>query len=210
MKYLRMIIGLLFVALFVSCEDSGGGGAGDGHDFGDNDSNLYVAMGDSITEGYQANTSYPQELSAILGKNVVNRGIGGTRSSEGAAAVRGVLSRYRPGYLLIDYGANDAIHGVDYEETISNLRYMIRVAKDNKTVPVIATLTPMYWGHVIYDGHAGGLSDRIKILASEEGAYLVDVRMEFSGHMEYMQSDGLHPNDTGLRAMAMAFADVLK
>ncbi len=195
-------------ALFAAgCDDGGEGGLGG--DVGSNDPNMYVAMGDSITEGYGASTTYPAELSAMLGKTVVNRGVGGARAGEGAAAVGGVLSRYRPGYLLILYGANDVIHGGDPVAVKEQLRSIIRAANNNRTIPVIATLTPMYSGHSIYDGGARELNAHIRALASEEGAALADLEGEFSGRPDYMQADGLHPNSTGLRAIALVFNDVL-
>ena len=45
---LVLIIGALLIS---GCEDSGGGSSNSGHDFGDNNPDVTVAYGDSITYG---------------------------------------------------------------------------------------------------------------------------------------------------------------
>lgn len=192
------------------CEDPFGGGGGDSHDFGDNDSNVYVAFGDSITQGYGASTAWPGLLQAKLGKTVVNQGIGGSRASEGAARVNGVLRRYKPGYLLILYGANDIIHGASTASIVANLRSIVQAAKNNKTVPVIATVLPMTRGHAAYDGGVDAVNPEIRKMANEEGATIVDLHSAFSGKEDtYLTADGLHPNNAGQQLIADSFAGAL-
>ncbi len=200
----------LLCALMLSagCENKDNNPAS-GHDFGDNDQNLYVAMGDSITEGYLASTAYPAILSGMLGKPVINVSIGGGQSWQGASMVESTLANYKPGFLLIYFGANDMIHSHDQSETIGNLRAMIVAAKANKTIPVIATCTPMMWSHEAFDGSISVLNGMIKDLASSEGAILVDLGGAFKGHPEYLNEDGLHPNDLGQQVIAAEFRDAL-
>jgi lysophospholipase L1-like esterase len=202
-------LAVLSAYLFVCGCENNGGDAGSGHDFGENNSDLYVAMGDSITRGLGASTTYPSILSGLLGKRVVNLGSDGAKSSAGASSVGSVLRNYKPGYLLIDYGANDIINSLGSGTVINNLRIMIQAAKASKTIPVVATCTPMMYGHILYDGGIIQLNGLIRSLAAEEGAILVDLEQAFEGHPEYMQADGLHPNNSGLNAMALAFFDAL-
>ena len=201
--FVRTVLSCCLLALFSACEDNGG------RDFGDNNPNLYVAVGDSITRGYGSSTSWPSELSALLGKDVVNRGVDGAMTSDGITMTSRALGQYKPGYLLIYLGANDVIHVLDNGGTIERLRTIINAAQDNKTVPVIATITPMTRDHEVFDGSAADLSARIISLAAEEDVSVVDLRSRFIGHSEWMQSDGLHPNDEGLRQVALAFLDEL-
>ena len=70
---------MIMLAL-VSCRAAAA--VADGHDFGDNDPNLYVAFGDSITEGYGLDNyyeCYPVRLAGMLGKLLPMR-VGGNRS----------------------------------------------------------------------------------------------------------------------------------
>jgi len=215
MKFLKLkicrlcLVGLVAIA-FSSCEDGGDGGSlGDGHDFGSNSRDVYVAMGDSITRGYGATIPYPAVLSSMLGKTVINKGVNGAKSSDGVSAVNGVLGSTKPGFLLICYGANDVIHSVPPATIIARLRSIIQAAKANQTIPVIATCTPQIKGHSAFGGGVISLNVRIRSLAAEEGVELVDLETAFTGHDEYMTSDGLHPNNTGHSVIAAEFFDVL-
>jgi lysophospholipase L1-like esterase len=89
----------------------------------------YVTMGDSITAGYGDNSAadntsndgrnsgggYEPVLNNLLTaakrypQNVVNEGVGGTTSSDGAALVSSLLTRHpNASMFLVDYGMNDA------------------------------------------------------------------------------------------------------
>jgi lysophospholipase L1-like esterase len=207
------VYGLLVVAVVAfmcaGCEDGGGGSLGDGHDFGDNDQNKYVAVGDSITRGYNATIPYPAVLSSMLGKPVVNKGVNGARAAEGFSAINATLASNKPGFLLILYGANDVIHSNPPSEVIESLRGIIRAAKANKTIPVIATTPPQVGSHSAFNGGVISLNVRIRSLAGEEGVKLVDLEAALDGHNEYFTSDGLHPNNTGHSVIAAEFFDVL-
>lgn len=205
------------VGLFgAGCEDDSGRSP---HDFGDNDKNLYVAMGDSITWGVNV-TPYPTMLSEYLGKAVVNEGFSGEHAYEAVWRIDALLADYKPGYLLILYGANDLLHHVREDEIEDNLRFMITRAKEAKTIPVIATLTPMARTRGIFNGAVKSLNVRIRTMAKEEGVKLVDLEKIFGNRdndsdpfvMEdddYLQWDGLHPNEEGTRQMALGFLDKL-
>jgi len=188
------------------CEDSGG----DSHDFGTNDPNVIVAIGDSITAQEGGNTTtYPAILASITGKTVINEGSGGARTSDGVGKIQSVLNDYKPGYVLILYGANDVICSTGIDNAAANLRSIIVTAKNNKTVPVIGTLTPMYYEHEIFDGGTHALNTLIRQIASEEGCAVADLESAFGDNTSYFKDDGLHPNDTGLSVIAEAFAGAL-
>ena len=124
-RHIRWALILLTAVIITGCENSNR--LGDGHDFSDNDQNVYLALGDSITYGYglSSQATYSVKLSAMIGKTVINAGIGGETSFGGTTKVNSLLARYKPGYLLILYGANDLIIGHS-TTTIGNLRYIIQ------------------------------------------------------------------------------------
>ena len=194
----------LAIAGLTGCEGDSGG-LGDGHDFGANDPNLYVAMGDSITAA-----GWPSILAGKLGAPVVNRGVPGARSDQGAASVNGTLSRYKPGFLLILYGANDVIHGANYDGPIAYLRSMIGAAKANQTIPVIGTLTPMSASHQLWAGGVTEMNRRIRAMASEEGCAVADLEGAFGNNPEYLLPDGLHPTAAGSERIASVFYGVIR
>lgn len=206
------LVALLFacLAVVVGCNDSDSGAS---YDCGNNDKGVIACMGDSITgEVNNGVPPYPSVLATLIpSKTIVNQGLGGEHSSGGAARVNGVLSRYHPCYLLVLYGANDILHFYDLNYTISNLRYILQTAKNNGTIPIIATLTPMIYSHAVFQGSVDQLNVMIRQMASEEKVQLVDLANEFRGSEDQLISfDGLHPNANGVSVVAMAFYEKVK
>jgi lysophospholipase L1-like esterase/fibronectin type 3 domain-containing protein len=173
---------------------------------------ICVALGDSITVGARAtnvSNSYVALLSARWGKEIKNEGVGGVYSSYAAFMIDHFLSLYNPRYITIFFGATDSGQ-MQPDATISNLQYIIEKAKNNGTIPVIATAGPVFgsqWGwkkDYIID-----LNRRIRQLATSEGIACVDIESAMDWNESYMDSDGLHPNDTGHRIIADTFYQVL-
>lgn len=191
----------------------------DGWDFGTNDQNLFVALGDSITEGAGDSTfqgcfidyeGYPKRLQAKLGdkKKVVNEGVCGEASVHGAQRVNAVLAKYKPGYLLILYGYNDrcACQGV-----MDWLRIIIQAAKANKTIPIIGTMNGD-------NPDVEAMNPLIRDLARQEGIVVADIWQAFENDPRYQQNHdallypdgyGMHPNDAGYDVMAQAWYDTI-
>ena len=185
---------------------------GQGHDFGSNNPRICVAMGDSITHG--GATNYPAMLSRMLRKWVINRGVSGDHSIDGMRNVQRLLATHKPGYLLILYGANDVLHARSCDAYIENLRFMIRAAKQNKTIPVLATMTPMIKVHKLYSGQVSAYNVRVRELARAESVALCDLEMHFMAAGAtwgaLLQADGLHPDEKGMRLIAQTFYDRLQ
>lgn len=181
------------------------------HDFGDNSPDVYVCFGDSITKGVFLSNSaeaYPARLQALLGKTVINEGINGSRSYQGANRVAQVLNRHKPGYLLTLYGVND-IGERSNEAILKSLRHIIQSARNNKTIPVIATLTPVFGGRAWKEPSVRDLNERIRAMAGEENIPLADLEKAFDWDHS-MFPDGLHPNARGHELIAQTFYEVLK
>ena len=178
--------------------------------FGDNNPNLYVAFGDSITYGSGlTGPSYPDRLAGMLGKSVINLGMPGARSGQGVGALQGALSGYKPGYVLILFGANDIIMGDDPAGVAANVRSMAQIAKANNTVPIIATMNPMLKIYAFLNGGVRLANSMIRQVAADEGVALVDLEAEFGNNENLYIYDGVHPNDDGAQVMAMAFYERL-
>jgi lysophospholipase L1-like esterase len=203
-----------WLAVLLLGVSAGCGGGDEGmavpEDFGDNNPNVIVALGDSITAGIPGGGApWPARLGALTGKTVSNAGVGGEESSGGAARISGVLRSRKPGYILIFYGANDAIMQRDTDRTLNNIRSMVTKAKANKTAPLLATLLPMIGEHGIYNSAAERISAGIHQIGSAEGVTVVDVAGEFGDPQNQLLPDGLHPNDLGNQTIALAFNDAL-
>lgn len=210
-KWFRLFFStaLSVLVLSLSACDSDSDSGDSKKDFGDNDPNKVVALGDSITEGVCAGDGppYPSRLAGLSGKTVLNQGICGERSGGGASRIGGVLSKNKPGYIVILYGANDAIFGYSPDQVLNNLRNMCNAAIANKTVPILMTCTPMYDSHSFANGRVLSYNPGIRALAKELKIKLVDLEKEFGTERSFLQSDGLHPSDSGNQVIALSVND---
>ena len=220
-RYLRwlglVLVGAWFAASLAGCESSSANDRGnDSSSAGepadnDTDSNVLVALGDSVTTGEEiTGPSYPQILAGLLGKTVVNEGTGGALSSDGVSKINSVLTRYNPSQALILYGINDVIHVGNEDWTIGNLQTMVRACKEYGTQPVLGTIPPRYRGDGVWDPRHTSLNQRIRQLARSEGIPLADVEAEFGFNEALMLPDGYHPNDDGTRIIAFTFYDAVQ
>ena len=207
------LAGIVLISLVLSSCESGGGDRWDDFDFGSNNKNVCVALGDSITAG-SCLENYAQcyifKLVNMLQKTIINEAVPGTETSYGVDIVHSCLESNHPGFLIILYGVNDLIMGYGEADAINNLRTIVRAARDNKTAPIIATLTPVAGGYVGLASGIERLNAAIRQMAAEEGAYVVDLEEAMAWNPVYLLPDGLHPNPPGNDIMAVTFSDVMQ
>ena len=198
------------VAIALSgCGHDGGGGISNKNP-GNNDVNVVVAFGDSITQGSECPcTPYPARLAGLTGKSVANCGIGGSTAADNVGRTQSAIDKYHPGFMLILYGVNDVIHGHGAGSVSAAVSGMVSVCKANNVVPVVATYPLTIAGHRTFAGGVKAANEAIRAVASANGIKCVDLEHEFAGREEqWLMEDGLHPNDTGTQMMALAFADL--
>ena len=151
-----------------------------------------MAFGDSITsgEGSSDGNGYPtwleQRLRGHFGRgSVINRGATATRSTEGVGRIQRNLGLTHPAYTLILYGTNDWNDPVCQDNpdcyTVSNLRTVVRRVKALRSLPFIATLPPVNPALTPAGRNdwVAAVDDRIRAMAREEGAFLVDLHATF-------------------------------
>jgi len=90
-----------------------------------------VAFGDSLTAGYgaPAGASYPDFLRAEMRAagyqaRVLNRGESGDTTTDAVARLPQVLA-LRPGWVILEFGANDGLRGLPVATTRANLQQLI-------------------------------------------------------------------------------------
>ena len=197
----------------VPCLPGCGGGGSDGglrnKNPGDNDVDVVAAFGDSITQGSEcACTPYPERLAGLIGKSVVNVGVAGTMAVENVERTQAAIDRFRPGFMLILYGANDVIHGYGPTAISDALAQMLQICKDSHVVPVLATYPEPIAGYADFAAQTLLLNERIRAYCGEQDVPCVDLEKEFQADPTLYESEGLHPNDAGTQIMALAFADL--
>ena len=203
----------------------------------------YVAVGDSITDGFRDDITsdgisqdgrniggYEPILNNLLTnrkgypQTVVNKGIGGTTSSNGASSIASVLaSNPDAQYFLIEYGTNDAsipvpsglgLHPGDpgYPGTFkANMQQIITSIKNAGKLPYLAKVpysTGQYSGrNSLYQTY----NQVIDELVSENNISVVppDFYTYFQNNQTQLSSDGLHPNGAGYQGMANLWFNAL-
>jgi lysophospholipase L1-like esterase len=179
--------------------------------------------------------SFPTKLQAALdaaypgqGTAVINRGAGGAPMDSILQNLLKYVTADKPDAVLLEGGYNELLgdcgtgpaNATPCSEAIDRVRLgfrdCIRRAKEApRSVPYVfvATLTPpgplqsgAQRDRRISNDAIVRANDRVKQVASSEGAIVVDIYPVFLGHeAEYVDTDGLHLRPAGYQAMADAF-----
>ena len=165
---------------------------------------VFVAFGDSITFGTGASTqeSYPAVLEKLIGRRVVNAGVPGEVTANGLSRLPEILEREKPALLIICHGGNDLLRRLSEQQTVDNLREMIRLAKQ-KGVPVVMIAVPSPGIFVSPAPFYREIAKELNIHLEEETLY--SVLADGS-----LKSDYIHPNSAGYRLLAESLAALLK
>ena len=165
---------------------------------------VVLAFGDSLTygTGVKEEESYPEVLSALIGRAIVSAGVPGERTAGGLARLADVLDAYQPKIMLLCLGGNDMLRKVDANEIEANLRRMIEPATARGVgVVLIGVPEPALFG---------GTAPFYQRIAKDYAIpYEGEALDEILRNNEY-KSDSIHPNARGYRQLAMALAEVLK
>jgi len=173
-----------------------------------------ICFGDSITFGYGSTTGgYPPKLSQLLQEHgkpaqLVNMGIPGERSPEGATRLTEILKASHADIMLIMEGTNDVRKGLSLGTTQRSLDAIIKQAKEAGIVPILATLTPSNQGRspiLIPDRW----NPMIKSLATENKVLLSDHYEKILKDWTSSTADGIHPNDDGYTHIARIWYDTI-
>jgi lysophospholipase L1-like esterase len=186
---------------------------------GDLRPNIYMAFGDSITqgEGSSDGTGYRNRLDLRLIAHVGaadtrNEGADGTQTDEGADRVGRALSRQRPAYTLIMYGTNDwntiPCQTAAPCDTIDEMTDLIATVKDFGSLPVLSTIIPANPARQPAERNdwVRAQNGYLKELARAERIPLADpATLFFARDLPSLFSDAVHPNDAGYELIAQAF-----
>lgn len=157
---------------------------------------VVLAFGDSLTAGVGATPeqAYPAQLAGMIGRRVVNAGVPGETTAEGLQRLSEQLDAYSPRMLLLCLGGNDMLRRLPSQETVANLRAMVRLARE-RGVAVVLIGVPQ-------PSLLGGAPEFYAEIAREfglvyEGEALADVL-----HDRALKSDLIHANAQGYRQVA--------
>jgi acyl-CoA thioesterase-1 len=186
---------------------------------------IYVAFGDSITEGVgdEEGGGYPPRLEALLiargrDADVRNRGVAGETTVDGLARIDSVIAQGGDVMLIME-GTNDLPHNVSPETVAFNLGEMAERAEGAGMEAVIATVIPRSpTANVDRENIlTQQLAETIRDLAGTSERELADPFEDFITTPNYYQEfyskdpdDPVgHPNARGYDKLARVFLDVI-
>jgi acyl-CoA thioesterase I len=176
-----------------------------------------VVLGDSLAAGYglKEGDAFPAKLETALKAKgidvtVVNAGVSGDTAKQGLERLDWAVEPDADA-VIVELGANDALRGIDPNETRASLEKIISRLRSRKIPIMIAgMLAPPNMGAAYKE-----LFDRIyPSLAGEHGLRLYPFFLEgVATEPDYNLEDGIHPNARGVdeivRRMAPKVAEFL-
>jgi lysophospholipase L1-like esterase len=165
---------------------------------------VVLAFGDSITHGTGARPeeSYPKVLAQLIGRHVVGAGVPGEITAKGVQRLPEVLDEVKPKILLLCLGGNDMLRKVESVATESNLRTMVRMARD-RGIAVVLIAVPKA---ALFGGNASFYQS----IAKEDNLHLESEILKDILYDNEFKADPIHPNAKGYRRMAEAIAELLR
>jgi len=167
-----------------------------------------IFLGDSLTEGYGVPKAkaFPSLVETQLKADgfstaeVINAGISGSTTASGESRLRWYL-KSRPDIVLVALGGNDGLRGTPVEETKKNLEKIILLARKHQIQVLLAgmQMPPNYGAK--YTQQFRGLFYE---LAQTYHLPMIPFLLEgVAGDPQLNQEDGIHPNETGHRKIAV-------
>jgi acyl-CoA thioesterase-1 len=171
---------------------------------------VILVLGDSLSAEYglPRGSGWVNLLEKQLEKDkspwtVFNSSISGETSSGGLTRLPALLNQKKPGIVLIELGANDALRGLPVNQTESNLRKMIQMSKKTGArVLLFGIQIPSNYGQK----YTSQFKQLYPKLAAEEQIELLPFFLEgVATKASLFQADRLHPN---VEAQSILFKNV--
>jgi len=165
---------------------------------------VILAFGDSLTAcvGASNGDDYPQVLSTLTGREVINAGVSGDTAAGGLARLPDILVETRPELMILLLGGNDILRNQSAATTRDNLATIIEIAR-NEGVEVVLLGVPEKNFFSAAAPFYDELAERYDLVYERE---LVGRLLKRPGY----KSDPIHLNDKGYRALAEGVHELLE
>ena len=163
------------------------------------DDKKLLILGDSISAGFgikesQNWTTLMKSSFSKEGKSlkIINSSISGDTTSGGLSRISRDLNTYKPDFVLVELGGNDALRGYPISRIKQNLLKIVSIISNNQSIPIIMQIKiPPNYGKKYIEAFENIYSE----VASETDAKLISFMLENVALREdLMQPDGIHPN----------------
>jgi acyl-CoA thioesterase I len=161
-----------------------------------------LALGDSLTAGFglPPGEAFPARLQARLRQDgytveIANGGVSGDTSAGGLARLDWALAD-NPDAVLVEFGANDMLRGIDPKVTYDNLDKMLeRIARSGAKILLLGMKAASNWGRDYQTSFDAIFPD----LAAKYHVPLYPFFLDgVAADAALNQPDGLHPNPRGV------------
>jgi acyl-CoA thioesterase I len=160
-----------------------------------------LVIGDSISaaHGLESSQGWVALLEQKLEQEniscpVVNSSISGDTTAGGLARIDQEIAVHRPGVVVIELGGNDGLRGLPPKIIEANLREMIgRSHSSGARVILLGIQIPPNYGRSyteLFEGIYDRLAENLPI------EYVPELLTGIGDRPEYMQQDGIHPNQS--------------
>jgi len=166
-----------------------------------------LILGDSISAGYglKESENWVQLLEHSMKKSgqklqIINSSISGDTTIGGLSRIERDLEEYRPNYVLIELGGNDALRGYPIEKIKNNLVKIVDASFTAEANPIIMQIRiPPNYGKNYVAAFENIYSD----IAEEKNIPLLTFLLEkVALDKSLMQLDGIHPNQKAQQIIA--------
>lgn len=184
---------------------------------------IYVAFGDSITDGYGVPRGFVSFLTEKISKArpelglvTINTGMSGDTSRGGLYRLGRDVIEHQPDLVTINFGVNDAFSGISPLQFADNLREIqarIRKSGCQRILMLSCEAIPEDWA----EEQVLPYWEAMRALAEETGCVYADVHGKWIGELEAGRSESdliilgdLHPNEEGHRLIAEAVFEAME
>ena len=166
-----------------------------------------LILGDSISAGYglKESENWVQLLEVSLktsGKElqIINSSISGDTTIGGLSRIENDLKQYRPNYVLVELGGNDALRGYPIDKIKHNLIKIIDVSLEAGAYPIIMQIRiPPNYGK----NYIAAFESIYSEIAQEKSIPKMSFLLEkVALDKDLMQLDGIHPNQKAQKIIA--------
>jgi acyl-CoA thioesterase-1 len=163
---------------------------------------VLLSFGDSLMAGFQIPPAkaFPAQLEAALREKgyavrVLNSGVSGDTAADGLARLDWSLNEKVDG-AIVEFGANDALRGIDPKVTEPSLDEILKILKERRIELLVAGMeAPRNWGKD-YDDAFRAIYPR---LAAKYGALIYPFFLKDVATVRALNlPDGLHPTPEGV------------
>ncbi len=161
---------------------------------------VLLILGDSLSTAYgiSKDSSWVNLLDNKIRRagypiKVVNSSISGSTTLSGVQRLQIALRQYNPEIVFIELGGNDGLRGIPLTEIRHNLNQMITMAKSAGAKVLLAgmKIPPNYGAR-----YADAFHEIYISLGADNNIHVIPFLLSgIGGNDDYMQADGIHPNE---------------